>query len=154
MGNTEPLQSLLFRRTDQNNSAVMWKFRISCFVSLCGLLWAAAVASPFQTVEGSLSFLPVLAVLGIVHVVVMMRYVDKAGPGFQKFWVGMICGVVDAAFTLLLLLLATSTTKLGLQAGMARAATIIAWCLAFGVPQLPSPRILAAMLTRKVGEFR
>src|SRR5690606_25288191 len=135
-------------------SELMWKFRISCFASLGGLLWLAAVASPRQTVERSLSFLPVLAVLGIVHVVVIMRYVDKPGPGFQKFWVGLACGAVDAALTLLLLLLATSTTKLGLQGGMARATTIIAWCLAFGLPQLLSPRILAAMLTRKVGESR
>ena len=132
----------------------MWKFRISCFVSLCGLLWVAAIASPFQTVKGSVSFLPVLVVLGFVHIVVIMRFVDKTGPGFQRFWVGLACGAVDAAFTLLFLLLATSTTKFGLQGGMARATIIIAWCLAFGLPQLLSPRILAALLTRKVGESK
>lgn len=148
------LQSLHYNKANRANSTLMWNFRISCFASLCGLLWVAAVASPFQTLEGSLSFLPVLAVLGIVHVVVIMRYVDKAGPRFQKFWVGLACGGIDAALTLLLLLLATSTMKLGLQDAMARATTIIAWCLAFGLPQLLSPRILAAMLPRKVGESR
>src|SRR5690606_5004321 len=65
LANMEPLQSPHCNKANRANSELMWKFRISCFASLGGLLWLAAVASPFQTVEGSLSFLPVLAVLGI-----------------------------------------------------------------------------------------
>ena len=126
----------------------MWKFRISCFLSLCGLLWAAAVASPFETWKGSLSFLPVLAALAVVHVIVIMRYVDKTGPSFQTASVAFACGAVDAALTLVFLLLATTMTKLGLQGGFEKAAIVVAWCLAFGLPQLLSPRILAAVLAR------
>jgi hypothetical protein len=134
----------------------MWGFRIACFVSLCGLLWAVAVISPYLTVRESVPFVLILVILGACHVTVIMRHVDDAPERFKSLWAGCLCGAVDAALVLLLLLIAgVITNGMGPDVVLKKdgstfdkAIVITAWIIAFVLPQRVSPWLTSLLLPK------
>ena len=114
---------------------------------MCAVVWVVSLLIPHYG-RDSLAFLPFLAVFGVAQTVIIMRYVDTAGPEFQKLWVGCACGAVNAGLALLIFYVAMAVEP-ALKGDARKIVVITGLILPFVLPPVLSPRILAVFMPKR-----